>query len=158
MKSKLMRTVIVTSLLTGMMGSALAVYGPQLVDRLSGKNASQLQPALYTGPDMNVADNSTPPAQTQDQPVVRPRPRRTYSSNTSYNNGYSSPARPTDAYGEPLPAHRDRPFDQSAMIVAGSAGTGAAIGAIAGGGKGAAIGALSGGVAGFIYDRMTAHK
>ncbi len=44
---------------------------------------------------------------------------------------------------------------KSALIVAGSAGTGAAIGAIAGGGKGAGIGALSGGAAGFIYDRMT---
>ena len=44
---------------------------------------------------------------------------------------------------------------KSALIVAGSAGTGAAIGAIAGGGKGAGIGALSGGAAGFIYDRLT---
>jgi hypothetical protein len=43
-------------------------------------------------------------------------------------------------------------------IVAGSAGAGADIGALAGGGKGAAIGAASGGVAGFIYDRLTAHK
>jgi len=42
--------------------------------------------------------------------------------------------------------------------VAGSAGAGAAIGALAGGGKGAAIGAASGGVAGFIYDRMTHNK
>jgi len=42
--------------------------------------------------------------------------------------------------------------------VAGSAGAGAAIGAIAGGGKGAAIGAASGGTAGFIYDRVTAKK
>jgi hypothetical protein len=44
---------------------------------------------------------------------------------------------------------------KSAAIVAGSAGVGAAIGAIAGGGKGAAIGALAGGGAGFIYDRLT---
>jgi hypothetical protein len=42
--------------------------------------------------------------------------------------------------------------------VAGGAGAGAAIGALAGGGKGAGIGALSGGVAGLIYDRVTAHK
>lgn len=52
---------------------------------------------------------------------------------------------------------RKRPVKHSAAIVAASAGTGAAIGALAGGGRGAAIGALSGGAAGFIYDRLT-HK
>jgi hypothetical protein len=41
--------------------------------------------------------------------------------------------------------------------VGGSAGVGAAIGALAGGGKGAGIGALAGGGGGFIYDRLT-HK
>jgi len=48
-----------------------------------------------------------------------------------------------------------RSTGKSVAIVAGSAGAGAAIGAIAGGGKGAAIGAVSGGGAGFIYDRLT---
>ena len=48
-------------------------------------------------------------------------------------------------------------MSRSVEIVAGSAGAGAAIGAIAGGGKGAGIGALSGGAAGLVYDRMT-HK
>jgi hypothetical protein len=50
-----------------------------------------------------------------------------------------------------------RSTKKSAAIVAGSAGAGAAIGAVAGGGKGAALGAVSGGVAGFVYDRLT-HK
>ena len=45
----------------------------------------------------------------------------------------------------------------SAAIVLGGAGVGAAIGALAGGGKGAGIGALIGGGSGFVYDRAT-HK
>ncbi len=52
---------------------------------------------------------------------------------------------------------RQRPLSHSVAIVGGSAGAGAAIGALAGGGKGAGIGALAGGGAGFIYDRLT-HK
>lgn len=55
-------------------------------------------------------------------------------------------------------APQGRSKAKSAAIIAGSAGAGAAIGAIAGGGKGAAIGAISGGTAGLIYDRTTANK
>lgn len=55
------------------------------------------------------------------------------------------------------PVRRRRSTGKSVLIVAGSAGTGAAIGGLAGGGKGAAIGAISGGVAGLIYDRLTAN-
>jgi len=159
MKSRLMRTVIVTSLLTALMGSALAIYGPQLAGRFSGNNGATLQPALYTGPEVSAQDNTAAPPP-QQQPVLRSRSRQPrYSSTPQYNDPrYSSAAQPVDSYGEPVATRRERPFDQSAMIVAGSAGTGAAIGAIAGGGKGAAIGAISGGVAGFIYDRLTAHK
>ena len=53
---------------------------------------------------------------------------------------------------------RSRSTGKSVAIVAGSAGAGAAIGALAGGGKGAAIGALSGGTAGFVYDRLTRNR
>jgi hypothetical protein len=51
-----------------------------------------------------------------------------------------------------------RSTGKSVAIVAGSAGAGAAIGALAGGGKGAAIGGLTGGAAGFVYDRLTHNR
>jgi hypothetical protein len=50
---------------------------------------------------------------------------------------------------------KKRTVAKEALIVGGSAGAGAAIGAVAGGKKGAAIGAMSGGVAGLIYDIAT---
>jgi hypothetical protein len=58
----------------------------------------------------------------------------------------------------PTTVVRKRKTSHSVAIVAGSAGAGAAIGALAGGGKGAAIGALAGGGGGFIYDRLTRKK
>jgi len=95
---------------------------------------------------------------------------------TSYDTGASLPtyaSRPTvrtiaarpaaRVYADSTPyttrrtVVRQRPKKTSVAIVAGSAGVGAAIGALAGGGKGAAIGALAGGGGGFIYDRLT-HK
>jgi ribosomal protein S18 len=53
---------------------------------------------------------------------------------------------------------KQRSLEKEILIVGGSAGAGAAIGAVAGGGKGAGIGALSGGVAGLVYDLATRNK
>jgi hypothetical protein len=69
-------------------------------------------------------------------------------------NEYVPAAHRRGYYYERRVRHR-RPFSHSAAIVAGSAGAGAAIGALAGGGRGAAIGALAGGGGGLVYDRLT---
>jgi len=50
---------------------------------------------------------------------------------------------------------KKRTWEKDALIVGGSAGAGALIGAVAGGGKGAAIGATGGGIGGLIYDLAT---
>ena len=49
------------------------------------------------------------------------------------------------------PVRRRRKWKQDALIIAGMAGAGMAIGALKGGKKGAAIGALSAGVGRLIY-------
>jgi hypothetical protein len=59
---------------------------------------------------------------------------------------------------ETVRTRKPRSTGKSVAIVGGSAGAGAAIGALAGGGKGAGIGALTGGAAGFIYDRLTHNR
>jgi hypothetical protein len=55
---------------------------------------------------------------------------------------------------EPAHAHK-RTWEQEALIIGGSSGAGAGIGALAAGKKGAGVGAAAGGVGGLIYDLAT---
>jgi hypothetical protein len=65
----------------------------------------------------------------------------------------SSP-RVVDRRAEP-PHLRQRSWEKELIIVGGSAGAGAAVGALTGGKKGAGIGAAAGGLGGLIYDLAT---
>ncbi len=140
MRSSVIRTAIVSSVITAVLVTALGLWAvPKFTNPQSAQaDDSVMQPAVYNGP--------TPYSSEAPQVRTRPAARR-----DTYNDQVVR-----DQYGEPIRHHRTT--EKSALIVAGSAGTGAAIGAIAGGGKGAAIGAISGGAAGFIYDRLTANK
>lgn len=143
MKSLLVRTAAVTSLVTALVVSGVSYY---VMPKLQANNQQQMAEPAYDGVTLQPA-MYRPAA--QRQVYTQPRVRRVM----------TQPTRTTvqrDAYGEPV--QKKRSTGKSVMIVAGSAGAGAAIGALAGGKKGAAIGAISGGVAGLIYDRATANK
>lgn len=184
MKNSVLKTALITSLFTAIGVSALAYF---VMPRFfPAQQQPQLQPGMgytvTTDPNMVQPGGMQPVvyAAPVQQPYYAPAPRpvyrrtapaRVYDSSASVPDYSSDPvstreriseANPNaapygrDANGEPI-VKRDRSVAKSAMIVGATAGTGAAIGALAGGGRGAGIGALAGGVGGFIYDRMTAH-
>ena len=113
--------------------------------------------ALVNPPIVNAADAPGYPASDYASMPA-------YASRPPVRTIYQQPAPPPVqrvAYADRSTSHRSRyhrrSTKKSVAIVAGSAGVGAAIGALAGGGKGAGIGALAGGAGGFVYDRLT-HK
>ncbi len=74
---------------------------------------------------------------------------------TARERSVVSAAPPAAPASQAAEARDSRSMKESALIIGGSAGAGAGIGAIAKGKKGAALGAAIGGVAGTVYDLMT---
>ena len=94
------------------------------------------------------------PSQLQPEPVAE-RPSMAPAARAAVRSG--TPERVVTR-SRPRTVTTTRSKKTSAAIIGGSAGAGAAIGALAGGGKGAAIGAIAGGVGGLVYDRSTHRK
>ena len=149
MKSNIIKTAVATALVTAMTVSAFAFYALPRI--MNPKSPFGLQDASYSSPSASTDQVIQPSTQASDQaqPV--------YSTASAKPSAYRRPVSRT-SYSSAQPVHHHRSTQNSALIVAGSAGGGAAIGALAGGGKGAAIGAIAGGVGGLVYDRLTANK
>jgi hypothetical protein len=135
-------------ILSAVLGGVLVAGLGALAFNKTSANASAPQPQtlIINAPNVTVPGYLGPlyNAQGHVVAVAVEKPEKQASSTT---------------YSQPAPAAKQgRSTGKSVAIIAGSAGAGAAIGALAGGGKGAAIGAASGGTAGFIYDRVTAKK
>jgi hypothetical protein len=120
-----------------------------LTGRSSNESAQQPQVAQEPTAQAPVPPNAYPSA---SAPAVPAAETPYAASRTSRERYASQPAPRRPSYTR---VRRERPAGHSVAIVGASAGTGAAIGALAGGGRGAGIGALAGGAAGFIYDRLT---
>ena len=116
-----------------------AVYGGEQPEayRESATANPCVQPVAYASPAPSYAERYSVRT-VRPRTVAAPERLRTYEERPVVRHGRST--------------------KKSAAIVAGSAGFGAAIGALAGGGKGAAIGALAGGGSGFVYDRLTHNR
>ena len=140
MKSRIVRTAAISAAITTVLVTAITLFALPKVPA-----PTPVDPVLRTS--------------RMPEPVYEPDPNRPSSgrvvlpSDVRDNSIEAGTEMPT-----PVSAGRRRSTGRSVAIIAGSAGTGAAIGAIAKGGKGAAVGAIAGGVAGLIYDRLTADQ
>jgi hypothetical protein len=125
--------------------NARAVYGQQPAATAAYAPAPGYAPAVNCAEPMYVQTAAYAPPQSVSESryrtYSRPRVIRTVREDRDY-----------------VVRRKGRSTKKSIAIVGGSAGVGAAVGALAGGGKGAAIGALSGGAAGFLYDRLTHNR
>jgi hypothetical protein len=134
-----------------LMGSLFHAYVRPALSKASSTSSEQPTVTGLTAP------SNMPPANNYPSPDT---PVSAYNAPAGSESLNSQPERPRSAAPR-VTSHgsvrRYRPTRDQVLIVAGSVGAGAGIGALAGGKKGAGIGALSGGAAGLAYDLLTRH-
>jgi hypothetical protein len=130
------------------MNSKLLIVGGLILAFVLGTAATGITTAFNKSEETAAV---TAPVRVASAPVAR---TRTAARPAAFVDSAAAPS-----YESATPAaKKTRSWQKEALIVGGSAGAGAAIGAVAGGKKGAAIGVVSGGVAGLIYDMATRNK
>jgi len=140
MKNTVVRTAVIAAAITTVLVTAITLFAlpkvpaPTPVDPVL-RTSKTPEPVYDPDPNKPSAGRVVLPSDVRDNSVEA---------------GMEMPA--------PVSVGRRRSAGKSVAIIAGSAGTGAAIGAIAKGGKGAEIGAIVGGAAGLLYDRLTAEQ
>jgi hypothetical protein len=125
----------------------LLIAGAVVIAFLLGAMANGIYSATTRA--FNPAEEKSIASQVNRQPTLPVSGTHFVQPKTVY---VSNPAPATARVSQ---TQKNRSLQKEALIVGGSAGAGAAIGAVAGGKKGAALGAVSGGVAGLIYDLAT---
>jgi hypothetical protein len=134
------------------------VETPALVQTLDGQYVAQaLRPASGQAAQPRVQFVSNTPAPTRIvRTQSRPRPVRQSSPQAVYRPAERVPARQTVYDDEVVyrdeDVRQERSKTKTALIIGGSAASGAGVGAIVGGKKGALIGAAIGGGAASIYE------
>jgi hypothetical protein len=145
-------------------GDSAPIERPHLrADRLPSfpeRQSRQEAPAATLPPppaSVQQRDTTRTRAERQsEQDEVRPRaPEPEYREPSNDGHEEDRTAQTPPGISVPVARSRDRSVGRSAVIIAGAAAAGAAIGGVSGGGKGAAIGAIAGGAGGYVYDRAT---
>lgn len=135
-------------------GQALASPCPDLQGREPATAYAHYTPVAYS-PHRYVRTYRAAPSQIATREYIRDETQQTVQPAVETSRIRSTRFQPSSVRENRIVYEQRRSKKKSAAIVLGTAGTGAAIGALAAGGKGAALGAVSGGAAGFVYDRLT---